>query len=499
MKNILLSLLGLVMVWLAVSVIFLTYSQDIPQENAQENTEEEITQNTDIETEHTEIINEAEEPKTKEDIVREKIERIKKRLALKWLIIEGDSYYRNDQLALALKKYLEFYKENPDDSLIHEKIWDTYFEMKKYASALNYYKKIEDPKEYIQKQMARSLFYTTNVNSIEERIQLRNDLWDIWLNKEQYFYYTTSLACSGDFHECKLAFQEYFWPEAGEEPIVQFQDLKNIKTAIENYRNFQIDQVYLKNAYIIGAWYGDKLYNLAIHLWEELLVEKPWYKPVLQIIAQSHFELWNYEASRDTLAKYYEEDDDDPAVTYMLGIINTKLREYVLANIYLQKTIKLWYTDSLLARRQLIFNLYTLENDESMLQEFTDLIEQEESYQIEDLRLAIYYHILHGKYDTALKWSKLWQNKFPETADFYAYEWWILRELWDVEWADSILQAWLLIDESNPFLLINIAYNELEKENTSIALIYFKKIVRDFPVSEFALQAEKEIEKISEK
>jgi len=41
-----------------------------------------------------------------------------------------------------------------------------------------------------------------------------------------------------------------------------------------------------------------------------------------------------------------------------------------------------------------------------MLQSFVKLIEKEENFEMEDLRLAIYYHILHEKYDWALEWSK---------------------------------------------------------------------------------------------
>jgi len=41
-----------------------------------------------------------------------------------------------------------------------------------------------------------------------------------------------------------------------------------------------------------------------------------------------------------------------------------------------------------------------------MLRVFTDLVNEEELLEYDDLGLAIYYHIIHQKYDTALEWSK---------------------------------------------------------------------------------------------
>jgi len=46
--------------------------------------------------------------------------------------------------------------------------------------------------------------------------------------------------------------------------------------------------------------------------------------------------------------------------------------------------------------------------------------------------------------------------------------------------------------------LINIAYNELKKENKSAALVIFKKIIQAFPESEFSVQSQKEIDIIAE-
>ena len=431
---------------------------------------------------------------TKEDkqaLVREKIETIKKRLALKGLIIQWDSYYREDKLLLALRTYLEFYKQNPDDGLIHKKIWDTYFSLHKYASALNYYNKIPDDSEKDVTKIAKALFYSHDLSSLESIQALNQELEKLDFSQEQRFYYTNSISCVQDFHACKVKFQDHFWPEnpeeenegslistpENEEIPESFHELTNIKTSIENYRNFQVDEVYLKNAYLIWAWYADEMYPVAIELWKQLLEEKTDYKPILKIIAQSYFELWDYEESRKYLSAYYEIDDNDPAVAYLLGIVNERLREYVLANIYFNKALDLEYTPSIDVRRRLIQNFHILWNQENILQSFVFLIEKEENFTNEDLQQAIYYHIIYDEYKKALLWTKKWQKLFPENTNFYAYEWWIFREQWDNDRALEILKNGENINDTNLFILINIAYTHLALEQPQEAYDYFSKIL----------------------
>lgn len=439
------------------------------------------------------------------EIVREKIEIIRKRLALKWLIIEGDSYYRDGQLPLALKKYLEFYTNNSYDPLIIDKLGDTYFEMKKFSSAYNYYIKIKNASDEIKEKTAQSLVLMTKIHDLASVEDVQNKLKQLELPEEIFLYHSISLSCSIDFHACKKDFWEYFWPESTpsswsgpQEPEVNYKKLSRIKDAIINYKNFQIDEVYLKDAYLIWAWYSNGLYSLSAYLWEQLLEEKINYKPILKIVAQSYFELGEHEKAREVLLTYYEIDDEDIWVVYLLWIVNSKLREYVLANIYFNKALDLWYDDAAHIHRQLIHNFYTLENDVSMLDSFVSLIDQDNITQ-NDLSLWIYYHIIHEKYPQALTWALKWKKLFGlESGIFHAYEWWILTEKWKYEQAQLILQQGLDIDSDNPFVLINFGYNALARENKWEALIYFKKILSLAPDSEFAENATKEIEKLSQ-
>lgn len=76
------------------------------------------------ETAPTEEVQEAQktEKELSEEAVRKKIETLRKRFAVKGLIVSGDIHLKNDEYVHALKKYLEAYNKNKNDSVILKKI-----------------------------------------------------------------------------------------------------------------------------------------------------------------------------------------------------------------------------------------------------------------------------------------------------------------------------------------------------------------------------------------
>lgn len=491
MQKIIFSLISILILW-AVGIYITLYTDILQGIDSKDSLPWAISENKNNEdTQEKEDID-------SEELVRDKINTIRKRLALKWLIIQGDSYYQQGQIIPALQKFLEFYRKNPNDELIIEKLGDTYFELNKFTSAQNYYSKIINPSEKILEKRILSFIYNSDLSDPASLQKLKDTIATLQLEDQQQYYYQTSLECVSGFHECKKSLWAYFWPkDETQEVIINYGKLENIKQAISNYQNFQVDDVYLKDAFIIASWYSDAMYPLAINMWEKLLQEKTGYKPVLKIVAQSYYELWEYKKARAILWEYYEIDNEDIAVNYLLWVINTKLREYVLANIYFNKSISLGYADPVEIRRQLIHNFYLLENDENILKQFVTLIDETTWFEASDLSLWIYYHILNEQYVKALNWARKWKDIFSDApGNFYAYEAWILREQWDIENSNIILQQWIEIDSENPFLLINLGYNALKEDKLWVALIHFKKVISSAPESEFALQAREEIEKL---
>jgi|GEM_PF-1340968 len=91
----------------------------------------------------------------------------------------------------------------------------------------------------------------------------------------------------------------------------------------------------------------------------------------------------------------------------MMGVINLKLNEYILSNIFLNRAIELDYKPSINVKRRLIYNYFELGAMEKMLKEFESLVKNEKEIEKEDIYLAIYYHIVYNKKDIALELTKL--------------------------------------------------------------------------------------------
>ena len=449
--------------------------------------------------------------------VREKIEKIKKRLALKGVISQGDDFFRNDQLWLALKSYTQAYKKNKTDGKIIKKLGDTYFEMHKFTASQKYYSKIIDYSWFDTNTLALAIMYAGKYETPEQRNAISLKLKDAWLSKDALFYYTNSLLCLEDFHSCKLNYDKYGESNKSSEEgkllshtkkedssnnyenKKETQDilLTEIKTTIQNYRNFQLDEVYFKDALLVWAFYKNKNYPIAIELWRRLLEQKPGYRPIIKIIADSYFQLWDYNNAKKYLSQYYEIDKEDGGVTYLLWIVSSEFWDYVLSNIYLNKSLQNGYNPTINIRRKLVYNYFLLESRENIINSFHDLIEKESSYEKSDLELAIYYYILYKEYDQAKIWIKQWMNKYPTEENFHGYLWWIKKELWDNKWAMEEFKKGLVINKKNPFINFNIGLLKKETWSFGPALIYFKRTIKHSPDSEFAIQAEQQLDKLN--
>ena len=442
--------------------------------------------------------------KTKKEInqekVKEKIEKLKKRLALKWLISEWDQYLRNDEYTSALKSYIQAHKENKADEQIIRKLADTYFKMHKFQTALKYYMEIIDWDGIDTNRVALTLLYSEKYTTPEEILKIKEDLNKIWLTKDEYFYYENSITCLIDFHQCKLQYDTYrkdlntTWETIEKE--ITSHELLEIKESIRNYRNFQLDEIYFKDAIIIWGFYINKNYPIAIRLGEKLLQEKENYRPILKILADSYYKLWDYTNARKYLSLYYQLDKTDPWIAYLLWVVSSEFSDYVLSNIYLEKALENGYTPTIEIRRKLVYNYFLLESEENITHTFYELIEKEEEYQRNDLELAIYYYILYWEYNQATIWAKEWMERYPTEENFHGYLGWIEKELWNIEKAKEEMQKWLDINPKNDFLNYNMWLLEKEIWNTSTAFVYFKKVIQYAPISEFGLQAKIHIEEL---
>ena len=414
--------------------------------------------------------------KTETQLEKERqIEQLKNKYAAKWLVLSWDNHIENYDYTLALRNYIKASVKNKEDENIINRIGDTYFLMKKWSEAYKYYSKIKSTNIVDKEKLVKSFLYSKDFEKSETLTGVIEELNTFNLNSQELFYYKNSISCLNDFHICKVDFQEYF---ENEDIIINNKKLLNIKLAIDNYNNFQLEELYYKNTLIVWAFLQNELYPISAILWKEVLEEKSKYKPLLKIIAQSYYELDDIKETKKYLLKYYDLDSNDLSATYMLGIISQKLGDFLLSNIYLTKALKLWYEPKEDIYRIQIYNSYILNDTNKIISNFNILVDSQDKPDFNDLILATYYNLINWNTSRGIELTKIWIEKYPEKEDFYWFSWWILLERWEYDLAKEVLLKWYEINKENA--LINLNLWKVEKaiwENVK-ALIYFKRATK---------------------
>jgi len=418
----------------------------------------------------------------------------------------------------------------------------------KIKKAYSYYSQIKDYKKIDKDRTAITLISSINLND-ENLKYLNSELDSLILSEEQLFYYKTSITCKKNFNLCKKLFSDYFTnrdiKDQEEKENIEvwtwvlikkekFEELENIKTALENYENFKIDDVLYKWALISWAFFENLLYPVAIETSKSLLKEKKDYKPLLKIIAKSYYELWNYVDSKVYLIKYNKLVKDDAEASYFLWVIYERLHEYILSTIHFKKAIKLWYENNLDLSRRILFNYYELWEIERMLTVFKTIINEHElEITQDDFSIAIYYNIVNEEMNDAKIFAKKALKRFPESEIFNWYMWWILMDEIDskpqeikntedntsMSWskveetetikdeiekeepdlykqAEEYIEKWLEINPKNPMITLVKWKFEMSKWNLKKAFIYFKKTVSLDNNWDFWNIAKEELERI---
>ena len=374
---------------------------------------------------------------------KNKINDLRKKLALKWLIIKWDINLKNKEYTTALIKYLQIHKKLPNDKSTIKKIWDVYFNLKNFKKAYSYYSKIKNYEKLDNNMVSKSLISSVNIKESENIDYLLNELNTLNLSDDELFYYKNSLMCLTDFSLCKKDFSLYFEEkkEENENNIEKswtwktntwsldvkenekFKELYNIEQALINYENFQIDDLSYKWALIAWAFYENWLYPISIEVSKIILEDKKDYKPLLKIVAKSYFEIWNYIESKLFLIEYNKLiKKNDPEASYFLWIVYEKLHEYVLSTIHFKKALKNWYENNLDINKRILFNYYELWEIEKMLSIFEVIIKSnDEELKLEDYNLAIYYNIVNEKNDKAKEYTGIAIKKYPDSEIFNWY------------------------------------------------------------------------------
>jgi len=452
------------------------------------------------------------------DSVQAKIDILKKRLWLKWLIQDGDIHFQNEEYTRALSKYLQAIKESPDDQSIKNKIWNIYFKLHNYEQAYKYYSQIISYNQLDIHRAIRSLFYSVDLAD-NKVVFVLEELNKYELTKDEKFYYTNAIECTKSFVSCKDKFTQYFeeldgitnnnlsntWSQITDNAndAEFFAELENIRTALQNYANFQYSDLSYQSALISGAFYQNRLYPIAITTATNTLKISPDYRPLIKIIARSNYEIWNYIEAKKFLIQYNNLWDNEAEVSYFLWIVHQKLREYTRSTIQMRKAESLWFENIIDIKRRLIYNYYQLWDHDKMLNIFNELMEEDiDNITSADISLAIFYNILYDNYEVAQNYTLEGLNKFPNSEVFYGYKWWLALQNENLTEEIFItiqedLEKWLEINDKNPMISLTFWQLEEKKNNEQKAFIYYKKTISLDPSGEYAKLAEQKIAELN--
>lgn len=464
--------------------------------------EKTITADTSI-NEDIEII-EKDIEKIQKDEVTKKLENIKKKLTLKWIIDSWDMYYENYLYNVALVKYLQAYKNIPEDEEINLKIWDLYYSLKRFDKSTKYYSNVKDSKNLDKEKYIYS-YINSNITKSWWLDLVINEINTIWFDEEKKFYFNNSFECLNDFHTCRENFWNYFDEKSSTQTwgILDY-DLANINEALINYENFQLDELIYKSALIIWAYYENGFYYMSLELSKKILEEYPDYKPLIKIAAKSNYELWDYINAKNYLQIYKKLDSNDAENSYFLWRVYEKLDQDVLSIIQYDNALKNWYKDKLDILRRLAFIYYDMNEEEKMLMRFKEIIESwDDNITLNDYNLAIYYHIMYDDLETAEKYSISGKIKFPESEMFYAYYAWIIlqkEEISDNEMnlAKTNIEKAIELNTRNPMVtMVNWIY-EFKNELYDDAFMSFKRTISQDKSWDYESVAEIWLDKIKE-
>lgn len=481
-----------IVLWLAITWFF-WYNYYLKNINNQKNIKEELENITIESNSWSEELTEQNSWFSKDK--DEKIEILRKRFSLRWTIARWDSYSEANQPIYALNEYLKALKQSPNDEQIIKKLAWVYFDLKRFKSAVETYEKTiptltqEEKQKYIL-----WLLYSMDFSSGSDTKTTSQKIRNLWLSEQETFHYINAINCTIDFHSCKKNYDIYF----SKVTDISFDDLLSVKTALTNFKNFQSENLYYKDALIIWALFKDKLYSVSNFLAKKMLEEKTDYKPMLQIIWKWYYELGNLENAKTYLEKYYVLEPKDVNIAFMLWTISFKLKDYQTSNLYYNWALKNWFEPKIELQRKLAYNYYLAWDKRSMLNMFGFLLDDSDAT-IDDFSLWIYHAILEWRTLNAINRSEKWIKKFEWKnwyEIFYWYLWWIKREENQIDLANQYLKAWYKINPKNPLITLNLWYLEFSEKKYNLALMYFKRTENINWDGEFWELAKKEISSI---
>lgn len=428
---------------------------------------------------------EIEEVQIDRKVVDSKIETLKKKMKLSWLITKANMYYDDNEYMNALMEYLEVLKEVPNDEETNLRVWEIYYKINNFKKANEYFTKIKNSSKLDNDKAIFSLINEKWVTK-ENLESLQEEINSFKISDEKKFYYTNSIVCITDYSLCRDHFQKYFDVNKN----LETEEMKKIKTALENFKNFKSTDLYYKAAFITWAFYENWFHYVALKTAENILEQKYDYKPIMELAAKSAYTIGNYEVAKKFLTDIKEQDLNNPDISYFLARVYEKTWNRVPALVNYQKALADGYKDEIDVKRRIIFIYFEGKEYKKMLKAFNDLLNtKSEELNATDYSLAIYYNIINDELSNAKIYTEIAMEKFKENAIFSWYLAWILLQKEELtEEETEIVKKNLEIINKSPSnslsLMVNWIY-EFRTKNYNKAIILFKNAYSKDKSSEY--------------
>lgn len=404
-----------------------------------------------------------------------KIDLLKKKIKLKWLITKANMYYDENEHIIALFQYQQILKDIPKDEEINIKVWDIYYKMNKFKKANEYYLKFKNSK-FLDKDKAILSLVNEKWVSKENILELEKEIDSFEISDEKKFYYKNSISCVIDYSLCRENFQKYFEKNKN----IESEEMKIIESAFENYKNFRTNDIYYKAAFITWAFYQNSFYYVALKTSENILSQKNNYSPIMKVAAKSAYEIWDYIKAKNYLIELKKSFWNDPEISYFLWRIYEKLKDRVLALVHYKKAISDNYKDITDVKRRIVFLYFEGWETKKMLSAFDELLNSDiKNLNENDFSLAIYYNILNENFKKAEDYSKKAIELFENNALFYWYYSWILLQNDDLTSRDlkiieENIDKSLKINNKEPMILMVKWIYELKMKHYDKSIITLK-------------------------
>lgn len=392
----------------------------------------------------------------------EKISQLKKRLNFRSIIRKWDFYSIKNMKETALQYYLNAYRKLKNDHTIEKKIADTYFELKNFQKAYDYYKKIPSSERdaKISDKMLKSLMYTWNKN-------MRDELNNVSAPKEAKDYYDKVLVCYTWIVNCLNEFKSYSWST---------EKVNTIKNDILEFEKVLHTDSNSKYAMLAWDFMKNNDYLAAALIAQETVKKRPNYTSALKIAWFAWYELWEYKKSNEFLQRYYNIEPKDVTVTYLLWIINFYLENYITSNLYLNAAVLNWYTPKNELQKRLAYNYYIIWDKKNMLKVFRYILAEDDSTP-EDYGVALYTSIEDKEYSKSMLWANKWVQKFPESDMLYAFRWWLYRLRWENDNALKDLNLAISMNPRNAIALYNFWIIAMDQNKFDASKKYFEGVI----------------------